>query len=312
MSNFTTKQTANLLGYNDESYVRKLVLSGKLKAEKIGTQWMIDEETIHKFKVKNKIRSEYKALLAFNQELRNLADKMLDRNEKIVRPKDMFTAFAIGKGHKTHGAIFSLCKQGYGEDASILARSLFDLLINLLYIQADKTNERAYQYFSYDWILRKKMFDYALGKPEVMGKIRERVSNPKQYDTVVKKIRKQAKLAQKKYKYTNRGWSGKSLFDMAEEVGRVNAYRTVYRLQCQLDHNASRSMNEYVENTQDGIVFNIGQSENWVKESLIIAFDFYYSILVAFNSHFKAGLKAEILDLENRYVSDLSVVNKKS
>lgn len=312
MNYFTTKQTANLLGFNDESYIRKLVLSGKLEANKIGTQWMIGEEAIHKFKVKNDIKSKHKALLSFNQELRSLADKMLDRNQKMVGPRDMFTAFAIGKGYKTHGAVLLLGKQGYGEDASILARSLFDLLINLLYIQADCTDGRAYRYFQYDWILRKKMFNYALGKPQIMEKIEDRVNNPKPDDTTIKEVEEQAKLAQEKNNYSEKGWSDKSLHDMAEEVGRINAYKTVYRLQCQLDHNATRSVNEYAKHAQDGIVFEIGQSENWVEESLVIAFDFYYSILVAFNSHFKAGFEKEILDLENRYVTELSVINNRS
>lgn len=312
MNYFTTKQTANLLGVNDESYVRKLVLSGKLEANKVGTQWMIGEEAIHKFKIKNDIKSKYKALLSFNQELRTLADKMLDKSQKIVGPRDMFTAFAIGKGYKTHGAVFLLGKQGYGEDASILARSLFDLLVNLLYIQADHTDGRAYRYFQYDWILRKKMFTYALGKPEIMDKIQERTNNPRPDDTTIQEVEEQAKLSQEKNNYTERGWSDKSLHDMAQEVGRIDAYKTVYRLQCQLDHNATRSVNEYAKQSQDGIVFEVGQSGNWVEESLVIAFDFYYSILVAFNSHFKAGFDKEILDLENRFVTELSEINKKS
>ncbi|MFA6522722.1 MAG: DUF5677 domain-containing protein [Patescibacteria group bacterium] len=312
MNYFTTKQAANLLGVNDESYVRKLVLSGKLEANKVGTQWMIGEEAIHKFKVKNDIRSKYKALLSFNQELRTLADKILDKNQKMVGPRDMFTAFAIGKGYKTHGAILLLCKQGYGEDASILARSLYDLLINLLYIQADQTDGRAYRYFQYDWILRKKMFTYVLEKPEIMDKILERTNNPRPDDTTIKEVEEQAKLSQEKNNYTERGWSDKSLHDMSKEVGRIDAYKTVYRLQCQLDHNATRSVNEYAKHTQGGIVFEVGQSENWVEESLVIAFDFYYSILVAFNSQFKSGFDKEILDLENRYITELSEINKKS
>jgi len=287
-------------------------LSGKLEANKVGTQWMIGEEAIHKFKVKNDIKSKYKALLSFNQELRNLADKMLDKEQKMVGPRDMFTAFAIGKGYKTHGAVLLLGKQGYGEDASILARSLFDLLINLLYIQADQTDGRAYRYFQYDWILRKKMFTYALGKPEIMDKIQERTNNPRSDDTTIQEVEEQAKLSQEKNNYTERGWSDKSLHDMAQEVGRIDAYKTVYRLQCQLDHNATRSVNEYAKQSQGGIVFEVGQSGNWVEESLVIAFDFYYSILVAFNSHFKAGFDKEILDLENRYVTELSEINKKS
>jgi len=312
MNYFTTRQTANLLGYNDESYIRKLVLAGKLKADKIGTQWMIGEEAIHKYKVKNEIKSKYKTLLSFNQELRNLADKIMDRDQKMVGPKDMFTAFAIGKGNKTHRAALLLSKQGYGEDASILARSLFDLLINLLYILDDETDGRAYRYFQYDWILRKKMFSYALGKPELIYKIQERINNPRPDDTTIQEVKEQAKLAQQKYNYSKKGWSDKSLYDMAQDVGRTDAYKTVYRLQCQLDHNASRSMNEYGKQSQSGIVFEIGQSENWVEESLVVIFDFYYNILMAFNSHFQAGFESNLLELENRYVTELSTINKKS
>lgn len=311
MNHFTTRQTANLLGYNDESYIRKLVLSGKLEAEKIGTQWMISKEAIHKFKVNNGIKSKYKVLLSFNQELRNLADKILDKSQKTVGPRDMFTAFAIGKGYKTHGAVLLLSKQGYGEDASILARSLFDLLINLLYIQADQTDGRAYRYFRYDWILRKKMFTYVLGKPEIMDKIKERVNSPQPNDTTIQEVEEQARLAQQKYNYNEIGWSDKSLHDMAKGVGRIDAYKTAYRLQCQLDHNAARSVNEYAKQSQGGVVFDVGQSENWVEESLVIAFDLYYSIIVAFNSHFKAGFDAEISDLENRSAKELSVINEK-
>jgi len=311
MNYFTTKQTANLLGYNDDSYIRRLVLSGRLKASKIGNQWMISEETIHNFKVNNDIKSKYKALLSFNQELRNLADKILEKDQKIVGPRDFFTSFAIGKGYKTLGAILLLAKQGYGEDAVILTRSLFDLLINLLYIQADRTDKRAYRYFQYDWILRKKMFDYALNKPEVMEKMNKRANNPKLNDVTIKEVEEQAKLAQQLNHYTKTGWSDKTLFDMAEEVGRSDAYKSVYRLQCQLDHNATRSVNEYSKQTQVGIEIQIGQSENWIEESLVIAFDFYYHILVAFNSHFKTGFEEKIGDLENRYISELSSINNK-
>lgn len=311
MNFFTTKQVANLLNYNDDSYVRKLVLSGKLTANKVGKQWMISEESLHKYKIKNDIKAKHMALLSFNQELRKLADKILDNDQRMVGPRDMFTAFAVGKGYKTHGSILLLSKQGYGEDASILSRSLFDLLINLLYIQADQTDGRAYRYFQYDWILRKRMFDHALGRPKIMEQIKKRVKNPPLNDTTIQEVKEQAKLAQQKNNYNNRGWSDKSLHDMAQEVGRINAYKTVYRLQCQLDHNATRSVNEYAKQSNGGIVFEVSQSKNWVEESLVIAFDFYYYILVAFNSHFKAGFNKELTTLEKCYVTELSEINKK-
>ena len=57
---------------------------------------------------------------------------------------------------------------------------------------------------------------------------------------------------------------------MAQEVGRIDAYKTVYRLQCQLDHNATRSVNEYVKQSQDGIVFEVSRGENWVVHGFIV------------------------------------------
>ena len=142
-------------------------------------------------------------------------------------------------------------------------------------------------------------------------KVKERINTPKPNDATIEDIETNYKLVMQKYNYKDSGWSDKSLFDMAKEVGRIDAYNTIYRLQCQLDHNASRSMNEYTKQSENGITYNIGQSENWVEESLVIAFDFYYHILIAFDSHFKTGFDTKLLEVENRYVTELSAINEK-
>ena len=59
-------------------------------------------------------------------------------------------------------------------------------------------------------------------------------------------------------------------------------------------------------------MFEVSRGENWVEESLVVAFDFYYHILAAFNSHFKAGFDVKLSDLEDRYVTELSAINEKS
>ncbi len=43
------KETADILGVHWQT-VRKLVISGELKAVKVGRQWRIEEETIERFK----------------------------------------------------------------------------------------------------------------------------------------------------------------------------------------------------------------------------------------------------------------------
>jgi len=269
---------------------------------------MVSERTIHEYKTKKIIRTKYKTLISFHQELRVLADEVTDQEQKVRGPKDMFCAFVVGKSYKTHGAVLLLSKNGFGEDASILTRSIYENMVTLLHILQDETDEQAYRYFDYDWILREKMFKSVAGKQEIMDKVLERERNPKPEDTTIQEVKKHADIVRKRYGYKNNRWSDKSLYEMAKDVGRLDAYRTVYRLQCQLSHSLSRSLNEYAKPDQSGVVLDVGQSENWVEESLVAAFDFYFSILSAYNSHFDLGFEDKFEDLENRFVAEMSSI----
>lgn len=48
---YTTQQAAEILGYYDDSYIRKLIGWKKLKAEKIGRQWLISENAIRRYQL---------------------------------------------------------------------------------------------------------------------------------------------------------------------------------------------------------------------------------------------------------------------
>jgi len=309
MKYFNTKEASNILGYNDDSYIRRLISSGRLKAKKNNNQWVISENDLSDYKISIDIKSKYKKLLEFNQTLRKIAEGILDNESKVVGPKDFISILSLGRGYKIHEAILMLCKNGFGEDASILARTLFDLMVTYLYILKDKTDSTAYRYFDYDWVLRKKMFDYVKGKREIMKLVEDRQSNPLPFDSTIDEVEKYADKANKKHGYTTDRWSDKNLHDMAKVIGRLDAYKTVYFMQCQLSHNLSRGMNEFSKTTPDGIVMEIGKSENWVEESLVVAFDFYYCILSTFNDYFELGLEKEILELEERYVKEIGSIN---
>lgn len=302
MNYFTTKETANYLGYNDDAYVRKLILSKKLEAKKVGTQWMVSDETINKFKVNANIQSKYKILLSMNQELRDLSDKITDVGPSASTQLDWLMVFSLGKGYKTQSAILSLCKMGYGEDAFVLTRTLFESMISLYYISADETNERAERFFAYDAVLRHEMLKNQIDKAGTLDKLIEKSRDPRLSTAVVQKISDEESEVQSKYKY-KKGWSDKSLRDMADAVHRLDAYNTVYKLQCQIAHNATRSMNEYAKETPEGIVLEIGPSENLVEETLVIVFDCFYHIVKAYNEHYIVGFNTALEELSIRYSS---------
>lgn len=295
MNYFTTKQLSKILGYNDDSYVRKLILQRKIKAEKIGRQWMISEESAYEYKTKNQIQSKFKNLISFNYELRKQISDELDKDKKLIGPKDGIISFSLGKAFKTHGAILNLCEEGYGEDATVLVRTLFEIMINNLFILNDKSDDTAYRYLNYDWVLRKKMFDYAKSKPELVENMNNRKGKIES-DRIIKEIEEQYKVVQEKYKYKDNNWSTQNIATMAESVGRGDAYKTIYRLQCQFSHSLVRVMNDYAkEDINGGLLFNVGISENWIEQNLVATFDFLSNIYTLFCDHY--GLDKEPLKL---------------
>ena len=260
----------------------------------------------------NLIYQNHKELFDFNEELRKIVDGVMDKGFHKITPKVALTTLALGKAYKTHGAILFLCAQGYGEDAAILTRSLFDLSITFLYILKDQTNKRVLRYFHYDSIIRKKMFDYAKGVPTFAKLFEERRLHPKPGDTTIEDVEKYAKLAQEKYNYGRMGWSDKPIRQMAEEVGREGAYQTVYYLQSNISHSAVRTMNDYVKAHDKGYTVDIGRGESWVQEDLIASFDFLLAIVERSNKLLRLGIAKQLNNLSKRYLGEVGRVNKKA
>jgi len=260
----------------------------------------------------NLIYQNHKRLFGYNEELRKIADSVLEKEFSKITPKVAFTTFALGKAYKTHGAILLLCAQGYGEDAAILTRSLFDLSITLLYILKDPTNKRVLRYFHYDSIIRKKMYDYAKTVPTFNKLFEERKIHPKHGDTTTEEVEKYANLAQEKHNYGRMGWSDKPIRQMAEEVGRGGAYQTVYYLQSNISHSAVRTMNDYVKARNGGYTVDIGQGESWVQEDLVASFDFFSTIISRCNKPLRLGIARQLNALTKRYLGEVEHHNKET
>lgn len=258
------------------------------------------------YKVKSEIKEKFKHFFKCNEELRSIADSIFDHEQPLKGDKGIFISFALGKAYKTHRAALLLCELGYGEDAAQLVRSLFDLAITTVYIMADPTNGRVERYLDYDQVLMDRMFQYAKTRPNLVKELEERRINPKPGDLSIEFIKQKAEEAQKKHNYVIRlGWSDKTIREMAEEVGRSDAYRTVYNLQSNLSHSAVRSMSEYLKLDEKGITIDVSQTFNWVEESLVTAFDFFDAIIKNFNEFYQLGLEEKIDNLEKRYVGEL-------
>lgn len=284
--------------------------SGK-KYKKCCISKELTEQLLSTKEVKTVINATYGALFGFNKELKDVVDDIFKKKYKVDEPKTALASFSLGKAYKTHDAIMILCAEGYGEDAAILVRSMFELLITLLYILKDPTDERVYRYYSYDWVIRKKMFDYAKTKPDLVKEMEDRVANPKVGDTNVEEVMKIAKEVQEKYKYNRTGWSDKTIYDMAVDVGRVDNYKTIYALQSQIAHTAVRVMNDYVKESGSGLNIMVGPGLNWIENDLVALFDFYYSIIGECDKLFQFGFDKRLDDIAKRYLDFVGDINNK-
>jgi|SRR5579859_3456297 len=301
---YSTKQTAELLGYNDDSYIRRLILEGKLKANKFGRQWVVDSQDIENYK--NSLtpsQIKYRTFFQYNEELHALVDACFNKDLPLRNPRDAVVSMFMAKAFKTHNALLHLCRSGFGEDASILSRSLFEMMITLLYLLRDPTDERAFRYFAFNWILQKRMFDAIKDDLEGITALDERMKHPKKNDVTLDEVERNAAEAEKKYHFgKSDNWANKGIHEMARAIGQEKAYKTAYRLQCQLAHSSPRSMTNYTVSEDGGnIVLAVDDPFNWVQESLITGFGYFSQIVEAFDIQFKLGLEKNLQTLVNKY-----------
>lgn len=99
---------------------------------------------------------EINTLLSLNKQLHDLIETKLSFEIQNKDYRTFFAAFTIGRAFKTYEAIGNLCRGGYGEDAFMLTRTLFELMVTVIYIFQDTTDDRLIRYVSHDWVTRKR------------------------------------------------------------------------------------------------------------------------------------------------------------
>lgn len=257
----------------------------------------------------NNFREKYIDLFYFNEELRKIIEPVLDKHPEPVGFKQTFLLYALAKSHKTHAAILMLCERGFGQDAGILSRSIFELAITTLYILQDDTGKLVERFFDYDWIMRANVYDYVSEDTIFIEGLKKEDPDGKETEKILKK----AEEIKEKYKdiEKNISWSDKSLKKMAEEVGRLDAYKTAYHLQCNLSHPNPRNTNDYFTELNGEIEINAGPDDKWISQSLVATFDFFIHIVGAWNEEFKFSLEDKLDDLVKRYSKKISKINKK-
>lgn len=240
--------------------------------------------------VEKDIRTKYKRLFDVNYQLREIATQSMAKIIPMTSARHGIVQLFLGKSYKTHKAILLLAQNGYGEDAVILARSLFEMLVNLTYIFAKDNEYRATRYIAYDAVVRQMMYEDSMSIKSTRDLFLERQKDPKPGDESIEVVKKDYLEAVKQYNFDKIGWSGKDMKTLSKLAGRLHDYKTMYNLQCQLSHPSTRGMNDYFTRGKNDLIMNVGPNENYVETVLVMSHDYLYSILEICDGYMKWGI----------------------
>lgn len=242
-----------------------------------------------------------KKLLELNKELISLIEQFSDKGLPIEKytKRNLLLMFAFTKSYKTTNSILILCEKGNGQDAFMLVRTLFELLITIRYIFEKDTKSRIAQYYNYDDVLRSRIFStIKKGKShDVKQELRELVNKG---EINLKSVKEKSKQILQNYTSDDaETWSKRSIFRMAKEVGLKELYNSLYALGSQFIHSASRSENAYMKIVNDKVDLLTYPSDEYVVESLVDSFTCFHQMVKQLNDIFNLKLEKRLSEIED-------------
>lgn len=232
-----------------------------------------------------------------NDDLLDIADGMMKEVDgKDIRNISRATLnYLLSKSRDTYQSIQVLCKTGFGRDALILTRSLFENLIIILYMF--KEEEKAEETIT-EWILcgertRKIMLNAIEREPtdffNIKGKwLHKKPEIQKSYKQLPERIRKR------------QSWIDKGYEQIASKVG-LEAEYIYYRSLCDLAHSTSASAKGYVKVEKKRVMTRVGPSKKAIPNALVFSHHYFLMILNKFNSVFDLNQFEDLQKHEQLY-----------
>lgn len=247
-------------------------------------------------------------LLKLNKDLIGLVKKYADTGIPIgewTETKSILI-YSFVKGYRTSNSVLLLCVNGNGQDAFMLVRTLFELMVTIGYIFKEDTEARTKLYTEYDWILRDKMFRNVSSSKQAKTLLKEKGS-----EVDLDEVKQNAKKHKSNYvKGDSNTWSKKGIEKMAKDIGVGQLYKTLYALGSQLTHSASRSANDYMKVENGEVELFTYPSNIYVNESLIGCFYCFYHIVQQLNKTFELGIGDGLKDLEEQITQQTENIDK--
>jgi hypothetical protein len=152
--------------------------------------------------------------------------------------------FFFCKCYKSYQAIELLWRNGFAQDSAMLARSLFEIVLQAKYINVDPI-ARTRRYIDFDIVDRMRTYQRikASGDKKLISVVE---SNPEALADL-KSLHKRVRSSYKK-----NTWWGESIHWLAQEVELESTYNTMHWEQAGLTHSAGTSISKYIAELPEG------------------------------------------------------------
>jgi len=250
----------------------------------------------------------YKKLQSYfdiNEEIRRFTDEVFQKNtiSHSNKPLKGVAIFFFTKAIKTNAAIWHLCADGYGEDAAILVRSLFNLVVNYYFILSQDSGNRAIEFIEHHKITRKQIHDVIKKWPDKFSDVK--IANNKE-----KEIQQEAVEVVERYKFDPRKpWSRKSILAMSKDIDAHSEpnnhsfeqnYDILYTYLSDFEHSNVMSSGSYLSEDSNGWIANVNPSEELVQENLATSAGLLLMIAEKFYNIFELKYEKELQDFLER------------
>jgi hypothetical protein len=210
---------------------------------------------------------------------------------------DLETAAYVifGKGFKTFHSVRILCLHGCGADALALCGSLFENLVDLLYIRQDP--HRARNYLTFEQVDKYYQAKKVLGRPdlpeekketyegylhELTPQVQEFLSMFPLQSCWCKPVRKNSKVAKV------------NLRDRAEAVGFGVEYATLYYIFCGHKHTVPAAASGFMFQHGEGVDVIVGPNVKGVHAAALHSAIYFLDLCGVFQDVYGLGIETEV------------------
>jgi len=203
--------------------------------------------------------------------------------------------FFFCKAYKSYQAFRCLWKAGFEQDAVVLARSVFEILLQVRYMEG-APKERARLFTEHGDVLLFHSYRMLKG-----AGVTEMTGNIEQDEDRLQELRTAYKTLKGKYPRV-KNWWGSSIEWLASKAGNEmkKRYYTIYWEECNISHSNILAAAEYLKETRHGFFANCYASQPKDGAKAMNFTLYFFDILGAVERAFNLGLDKDLKEKVNR------------